>query len=355
MPWARRLLSAALIGGMILLVYLVLEPFLASVAWAATLACITWPALIRLRTALGGRTTVSALLAVASLGATLVLPLLLVTVLIQKDLTAGYNVIAPYLTGDALAVPDFIVHIPWIGNSVHDWLIAFLRDPTALPQNWTLWFKQGASQVFTLLGGIGRNAAKLALALVTLFFFYRDGEVILRQVRSVLHGLLGERIDDYLTAASDMSRAIVQSVLLASFAQGAIAALGYWLIGVNAPVLLGVGTAIASVVPLFGTVLIWGPVSIGLMLTNHLWQGLAMIAWGTLLIHPTDNFIRPLFISSATKIPVLLIMFGVLGGLAAFGLIGLFIGPVILAVAFAVWREWVHSFEGAPNSAGGNN
>lgn len=234
MPWAQRLSVAVLIGSMIALVYVVLEPFLASVAWAAVLACITWPALLRVRTAMGGRITVSALLAVVSLGATLFLPLLLVSVLIQKDLTAGYNVIAPYSTQGTLAVPDFIVQIPWVGKSVHEWLTAFLRDPVAIPQNWSLWFKQAATQAFFLLGGIGRNAGKLALSLITLFFFYRDGEVILRQVRSVLHGLVGARIDDYLTAASDMSRAIVQSVLLASFAQGMIAALGYWLIGVKA-------------------------------------------------------------------------------------------------------------------------
>lgn len=124
--------------------------------------------------------------------------------------------------------------------------------------------------------------------------------------------------------------------------QGAIAGIGYAVVGVDAPVLLGALTALASVVPVVGTFLVWGVVAAALMLTGHAWPGVALLVWGTVLVNPADNLLRPLLISNATQMPFLLVMFGVIGGLAAFGLVGLFVGPVALAVATAVWREWLN-------------
>ena len=163
--------------------------------------------------------------------------------------------------------------------------------------------------------------------------------------------IVGERVDLYLCAAGNMSRAIVISVIFAALVQGLIAALGYWLIDVNAPGLLGLATGLASVVPVFGTVLIWGPICAGLLLDGQYLQALGLIAWGVFLIHPADNLIRPLLISNVTSTPILLTMFGVLGGLAAFGLVGLFVGPVILAVGSAVWIEWTKSIASTNVSA----
>ena len=153
--------------------------------------------------------------------------------------------------------------------------------------------------------------------------------------------LLGARCDIYWNAASNMSRAIVLSVVFASVIQGVVAAIGYWLFGLDVPILLGVATAFSAIIPFVGTALIWVPASAILMLNGHPWLGGGMLVWGFLLIHPVDNVMRPMLISNATHIPFILSMFGVLGGLAAFGLIGLFLGPVVIAVALAFWNEWV--------------
>jgi predicted PurR-regulated permease PerM len=117
-------------------------------------------------------------------------------------------------------------------------------------------------------------------------------------------------------------------------------------------VLLGALTAAASIVPVVGTLLVMAPASLALFATGHLWPALGLIAWGTLLVHPVDNVLRPLLISNATKLPFLLVMFGVLGGLAAFGLIGVFIGPIALALAVAVWREWLEERRAAAPPSG---
>jgi predicted PurR-regulated permease PerM len=351
-PWTRRAVLAALIGGLLVLVYLVLAPFLAAVAWAGIFAYITWPIYSRIRRATGDRRTLSALFGVICLGLTLVLPLLLLIILIQRDLVDAYNAMAIYATDGGNALRELVSRIPWIGASLPNWIGTNLGDPAVLNQHLAQWFKDGAGQLLPLFGGMGRNAGKLAIALITLFFFYRDGESLVQQVRDVLQNLLGPRINAYLNAAGDMTRAILQSVILAAFLQGVIAALGYWIVGVRAPILLGVATAVASVIPVFGTLLVWGPLGIGLLLSGHPWQGFGLLAWGVFLINPVDNIIRPLLISNATQISALLVMFGVLGGLAAFGLVGLFIGPVILVVAIAVWREWVQSVDGLPDSSG---
>ena len=110
------------------------------------------------------------------------------------------------------------------------------------------------------------------------------------------------------------------------------------------PVLLAAVTALIALVP-FGAPMIWGSLSIWLLVTGHLLQGAGLVLWGALLVSWVDNIIRPLVISNATRMPFLLVVFGVLGGVLAFGLVGLFIGPVLLAVSLALWREWLEQHQ----------
>ena len=129
-------------------------------------------------------------------------------------------------------------------------------------------------------------------------------------------------------------------------AQGLLAGIGYWGAGVEGPALLAVITGLVALLP-FGTPFVWGSVGIWLLLTDKTIEGVGLLLWGLFAVSWVDNLIRPIMISGATKIPFLLVLFGVLGGLAAFGLIGLFLGPVILAVLVAVWQEWLE--EQAPD------
>ena len=105
-------------------------------------------------------------------------------------------------------------------------------------------------------------------------------------------------------------------------------------------VLFGALTGILSVVPMVGTGVVWGSLSIYLAVTGHIWKAVILAIWGLVLVHPTDNILRPLLISNATRVPFLLVMFGVFGGMAAFGLVRALVGPIILAMGLAAWREW---------------
>ena len=164
--------------------------------------------------------------------------------------------------------------------------------------------------------------------------------MLVRHSKQIAGRFAGERLDPYLTAAGAMTRAVLYEFVVTVLAQGLIAGIGYSLIGLEAPALLGALTGVFSVFPLFGTTIVWGPLSVWLLLTGHMWRGVISLVWGTALIHPTDNVLRPLLISNAAQVPFLLVMLRALGGLAAYGLVGVFIGTVLLGVAVAIWREW---------------
>jgi predicted PurR-regulated permease PerM len=338
----RRIILALLLGGLLVLAYTVLQLFLVPVAWAAIMAYTTWPLHQWLRRVLGGRATLSALLMTLLLSATFVLPLLWLMATLRTELTGAYAAVAAYLAQGPRPLPEVLASIPWLGDWLQQLLDQLARDPTALRQQIGEWVEQRTSELLDLLGGVGRNAAKLGFALITVLLLYRDGDTLLAQLRQVLQRFVGERIEGYLGAIGATTKAVVYGLVLTALVQGALAGLGYWAAGVDAPVLLAVLTALIALIP-FGTPFVWGSVGVWLLLNGQTAAGVGLLVWGTLVVSSVDNLIRPLVISSATRVPFLLVMFGVLGGLAAFGLIGLFIGPVILAVMMAVWHEWLES------------
>jgi predicted PurR-regulated permease PerM len=150
----------------------------------------------------------------------------------------------------------------------------------------------------------------------------------------------GDRLDPYVATMATMTRSVVYGLIVTAFAQGLVAGIGYAIVGISASILLGALTGLLSVVPMVGTGVVWGSLSVYLAVTGHLWKAVILAVWGLLLVHPTDNVLRPLLISNATRVPFLLVMFGVLGGMAAFELVGAFVGPIILAMGLAAWREW---------------
>jgi predicted PurR-regulated permease PerM len=340
MPLVKRVILAFLLGGLVVLSYVVLHLFLVPVAWATILAYVTWPAYRRLRSLLRGNVTGSALLMTTILTAAFVLPLIWLIMLLRGELVAAYQAVAGYLANGPHQLPALIARIPWLGQWLQELLNQVAGDPAALRAQIAEWAQQWTGEVGQLVGGVGRNATKLGFALLTLFFLYRDGESALDQVRRVLRRFLGDRLDAYLASIGGTTKAVVYGLVLTALAQGALAGLGYWVAGMQAPVLLAAFTVLIALIP-FGTPFVWGSIGVWLLVTGQTLAGVGLLLWGALVVSWVDNLIRPLVISSATRIPFLLVVFGVLGGLAAFGLVGLFVGPVILAVLMAVWREWL--------------
>jgi predicted PurR-regulated permease PerM len=346
----RRIILGLLLGGLMILGYAVLHLFLVPMAWAGILAYATWPAYARLRRLLRGNATGSALVMTLLLTTAFILPTLWLVALLRTELTDAYAEVAAYLAQGPHPLPDIIARIPVLGDRLQELLDQLSGDPTAVRAQIAQWVEQRTDDVLNILGGVGRNAAKFGLALIAVFFLYRDGETVLFQIRHVLHRFLGARVDAYLSAAGGMTTAVVWGLVATAVGQGVVAGLGYWWAGLQAPLLLGAITALVALVP-FGTPFTWGSIGVWLLLKGDVVAGAGLLLWGVLVVSWVDNLVRPLVISSATRIPFLLVMFGVLGGLAAFGLVGLFIGPVILAVLMAVWREWLGETEAAAHAA----
>lgn len=344
----RRLFVLAALGGLLLLVFVVLRPFLVPVTWAGILVYVTWPLYLRLRSRLGGKPNLSAFLMTLMLSLVLILPVVWVLLLMRSELTGIYQQLLAQVNQGHVELPPEIRRLPWVGTRIGAFFDSINADPAVLQaeiRNASDWLVTHAGGV---LGGVGRNLGKLGFALLTAFFLYRDGEALVLQVRDVMGRMLGNRADDYVGAMGATTRAVVYGIVLTALAQGILSGVGYAVAGVEGAVFLGAVTTLIAMVP-FGTPFAWGSVSIWLLLQGKVMAGVGLALWGTLVVSWVDNFIRPLVISSATRIPFLLVMFGVLGGLAAFGMVGLFLGPVILAVMVAVWREWLEDArEAAP-------
>ncbi len=336
--WLRRTVVACLLGGLLVVGFVVVRPFLAAIAWAAILSYVSWPLHVRVQAWLGGRRTWAALAMTVLLTLVLGGVLLWMGLLLRNELSAAVRE-AVALAQASVVLPEPLLRIPWLGPWLQERLHELGADRAAWARQISTLAEEWGVDAMRIVGDVGLNALRFAVALLTSFFLFRDGEHLLAQLRSVLRDLLGDRVDGYFAAVGDTTRAVVYGLLLAAVAQGLLAGLGYWAAGVKAPAFWGATTALVALVP-FGAPLIWGSIGVWLLLQGQVAAGIGLLLWGTLAVSWIDNLVRPWVISGVAKIPFLLVLFGVLGGLAAFGLIGLFVGPVILAVLLALWREW---------------
>ncbi|MBK9184921.1 MAG: AI-2E family transporter [Moraxellaceae bacterium] len=337
----HRLILAVILTLLFILGYNILEVFLTPMAWAGVLAYVTWPAYQYLLRHCGQRANLAAALMTVTLALLIIVPLLLAIVMLRVEASNVYQIIADKMSHQALLLPSFMQKWPF-ANELQKILDDVFANPTSFKEQLQTWFQKGFGAAAQVAGSIGKNLGKLSMAIFTLFFFYRDGQSIMRQIQQGLTVLIGERVHGYIKSIGDTTRAVVYGIVLTAVAQGFLAGLGYAVVGMDSPIFLAAVTTLVAMIP-FGTPFAWGSVAVWLFTQGYTIEALSLAAWGTFVISWVDNIIRPLVISSATQIHFLLVMFGVLGGLSAFGMIGLFIGPVILAVLAAVWREWLES------------
>ncbi|MBC7756548.1 MAG: AI-2E family transporter [Bdellovibrio sp.] len=332
----RRIMPLLALAGLTILAFIVIMPFLVPLAWAGILSYASWPIATKIRTFCKGRDTLAAAIATTLAALMLFIPLIWLAWLAQKELSTVYPALQIFLA-EPLHVPESLNSTPWLG----DWLKqqVILANTQGITGALTAWLASHSNDIATLAGGVGKNVVKLLFVVIILFFFYRDGARIVTELRHVLVRFIGPQAHDYLHAAGTTTRAVVYGVLLTALVQGAAAGLGYWAAGLSAPIIFGVITAILALIP-FCTPLAWGSAGLWLLIQGHTAEAIGVWIWGAAVISQLDNILRPIFISSISPIPFLLVLFGVLGGLLAFGLVGLFVGPIILTVARAVWNEW---------------
>ncbi len=342
-PWFRRLLVAGFIVGIVLLTFSVLRPFLVPLIWGGILAYVSWPLNQRFLRALRGRVSLASLLTTVIVSLALIVPMVWLMWQLRMEGGTAYAQVQSFLASNP-SLPPALRDLPWIGPWAQQVLDNLAADPKTINSQLVAAMEQSSVEVTRLIGGVGRNVSKLFFAVLSMFFLLRDGPRLLREVRAILEGILGPGVHDYLDAVGSTTQAVVYALVLGAIAQGVVAGVGYALFGVDAPVLMGAVTALIALIP-FGAPVVWVSLSVWMMITGDVWMGVGLMIWGLLLVSWVDNIVRPLVISNATRMPFLLVVFGVLGGVLAFGLVGLFIGPVLLAVSLALWREWLEQHQ----------
>src|SRR6267143_1514364 len=237
-PWLRRLIIAALLAAFVLLGFRVMDPFIVPLVWAGILAFVSWPAYRWLRDKCRGHTTVAALLMTSAMTAAVVAPLAWLGVVLRVELAHAWRETQTLLAG-GVQLPPALSKLPWIGAQLLDLATRVAHDPQVLGEELRKITDHSFNQIARVIGGIGREAVKLLLAVVSLFFVYRDGERLAAQLTRGLEQVLGPRVHHYLHAIGQTVKAVVYGLVLAALVQGVLVGLGYWVAGAGAPVFLG--------------------------------------------------------------------------------------------------------------------
>jgi predicted PurR-regulated permease PerM len=338
----KRLESFAQLAVVFILVagcYLVLRPFLTAALLAAVVCVTTWPVYLWLLNNMKGRQSIAALLMTLSLSLLVILPLALVAYNLADNVTVLYDGIMLSLESGPVAPPDWLKELPIVGVAADEYwhLIATSqKDMDALMKRLLV-----PARNFLLSGAylLGQGVLEMSLAAFVSFFIYRDGTALLRFLNLAMARTVGDHAANILGIINNTIRGVMYGLLGTALAQGFVATIGFAIAGVPAALLLGVATALLSLIPI-GPPLIWGGAAIWLFYQGTVGWGIFMLLWGFFLISSVDNVVKPLLISRGSNLPFILGLFGVMGGVFAFGFVGVFIGPTLLAVGYSLVQEW---------------
>jgi predicted PurR-regulated permease PerM len=245
--------------------------------------------------------------------------------------------------------PGWVEGIPFVGPSFADIWNSWAADISEMLQAFRPYVGVILEGGFDLLLGITRGVLLFILALFVAFFFYIYGEPIAERMTDLLRRIAGERADRLIAVTGATVRGVVYGILGTAVIQGILTALGLWASGVPRPVLLGAVAGFLAVLPV-GPPLVWIPSALWLMAGGHLGWGIFLAIYGVLAVSGADSVIRPWFIARGAQLPFVLTVLGVLGGALAFGLLGIFLGPVLLGVGYTLVNEWATPIQPAPEA-----
>ncbi len=319
--------------------FAVLRPFLFAILWALILSFSTWPIYQRMERAVAGRRTLAAAMMVSSVAAVLIVPLVFLGTSLAEDVTTLIDMVRQLLSEGPPAPPAWVAELPLVGSRLHDrWqemagsgakLTAELMRYLVPVRDWAL---QGAAN-------LGSSILHLTLSVFIAFFFYRDGAALAQTMKTLFARVGGKQAPGLLLVAGGTIKSVVYGILGTALAQGFLAAIGFLIAGVPGVLLLGVLTCVLSLIPV-GPPLIWVSAAIWLFEKGDTAWAVFMALWGFLVVSSVDNVLKPYFISKGSHLPFLLVFLGVLGGVMAFGVLGIFLGPTLLAIAYAMFKQW---------------
>lgn len=312
--------------------WLMVRPFVGVITWATVLVIVFYPVHKRIvkRT---GKPAISALISCALVILVILVPVALITIAVVNELSgavqnfqAALNYVLNPESPIAGRILGFLSRYVDVSKFQSDeYLLAQLKGISGSLAGQTLGF----------LGGLVSVIVQMFFVIFTMYYFFKDGDRIQHGLRDILP-LEDEQADQVMTRAREVIDASVYGVISIAVLQGLLGGLAFWLLGLPSAIIWGVAMTFLSMIPMLGAFVVWLPAAIFLAVTGHWTKALLLVLWGTLVIGMVDNFLRPKLVGSRTRLHELLIFFAVLGGLNVFGVLGVVLGPVVVALAVAL-------------------
>ncbi|KAK45634.1 permease [Caballeronia jiangsuensis] len=318
----------------------VFRPFIGPVLWSFILAYATWPLFVFMRQRLGGRASLSALTTTVAVAIVIIGAMIAIAVPLTREVVDVVRRLVAWSGGEPKRLAAIVSDIPVVGAKLSELTReapAWSAEVAALRNGWLSALPRAGRLA-------GQNVLQFGFTFIALYFTYRHGESLIVKAHRLLEPLIGPRLQLYVASLRRVTRAMLFGVPITAIGQATVAGIGYWAAGADEPVLLTMLTILAALVP-FGALFVWLPTGVALLVDGSPWGGVGLLLWGAVVVSSIDNVIRMLVIGNAIRMPFALALLSILGGVAAFGLIGLFVGPLVAEMLRMLWDARVPDAE----------
>lgn len=338
-----RLLIVLTAGFLILIgCFIILRPFIPALMLSLIFALTAWPSFKWVENRLNQKTALAAGIMTLFLASCFIVPLVFLGTSFTENFGNLLRGLVSSLNEHSKDPPSWLLQIPIFGEQLGETWKTYADDRQKLLETLTQYAGPATQAAFTVAAALGKGLIDITLGVLISYFFFRHGSQGAERISNLIQSFSGERGKHLLQVSKKTMIGVVYGILGTAIAQGAIAGIGFWIAGIPAAAFLGLMTFFFSIVP-FGPPMIWIPATIWLISEQEYYSAIFMAIYGAGVISILDNIIRPYFISVGSNLPLLLVILGVVGGIISFGFIGLFIGPVLLAIALTLVLEWSHS------------
>jgi predicted PurR-regulated permease PerM len=345
-----RLGAVLLFAALGYVVWRIVSPLWQPLAWALLLGSLLAPLNLRLAARLGGRMRLASSVTLFLAVLLFILPVATVAGAVAAQAAHLRSRLDGHMPDVGRGLSLDLGHLPWLQRTL-EWIDANSAISLVQMQGWLVEASRRLLETLVssggsfVMGALG-TAASFVLMLFVLFFVLRDGPAVARQVVRMLpvEDRRRARLWQHL---ADVTRAVFLGIGLTALVQGILVGVGFWIAGLPSPLVFGVVAALVALVPMVGAALVWVPGALFLAARGEFGHAIFLAAWGAIVVGMVDNFLRPMLISGRADVPTLAVFVGVMGGLAAFGFIGLFLGPIVLGLLVALFRYETEELDAA--------
>jgi predicted PurR-regulated permease PerM len=319
--------------------FVILRPFLSAVIWAVILSISTWPIYARLEHLLGGRRSLAALVMILLAATLFLLPLVVLGSHLANELTQVAGVVSNWISEGPPDPPAWIRTVPVVGGRLAAYWQSLADDSSKLAHDLQPYIGPARQWILDVAGSLGAGLGELALSLLVSFFLYRDGVAGVNAISAALARVAGPRAERLIETAGGTVKGVVYGILGTNSVQAGLAMLGLWIAGVPGALFLGFVTFFLTLIPM-APVIVFAPAVVWLVQQGATVSAALLAAWYVAVFMLLESVLRAYFISRGSELPLILVLLGILGGIIAFGLLGIFVGPTILALGHALLQDW---------------